>query len=894
MVLWHDDWVYETQTGGQVDSGPTLTPEGALTIAGTFSTKEGVPAMGYALVATPSAEGVRVRCELRKAGELKLMRGVLLHISPSDGFTGAEQVWGRPSWHAPIGKVASGPVEALLFELREGRSVSLAPATFRQAEKDTYGTSKAYRLGLVPSDFDAEETVAAEYTISFADMPDSFPGEVTPMQEPLAIRSVTPSADRVGLYERLELDVDLTATHDNPFDPEDVALDALVTAPSGRTLTVPGFFTLDQRREIQDGHELMIPEGNGAWKVRFAPMEVGRHTYTVRLRDKSGEVASEEASFRAVQGRSKGFVRQSPVDAHYFAHDNGDGFLALGHNLPIYHTSGQLGDEGMRLFAKARENYNRWWMASYGFGLEWMEELGWYRQDAAARIDLVLDLAEELGLYYMMCMDTHQDFREGGWERNPFNAKNGGPCETAGDWFTDETARALYRKRLRYTVARWGYSPNVLCWEFGNEFEGWADSPNSVKLPWHEEMSEYLASIDPWRHLISTSWWGHTGPEEFWRLPSIDIVQTHCYTNDDANVAPRLRGYSLHQWNTFEKPHIFGEFGIRSHSSTADKDPEGWGIHNALWSGLFSFCAGPPAPWWHENYIDKLDLYFHFTALANFADDLPFGTAEWDMMKPTDIEYLDPDREPDTRDAVVRTAQRWGKPAYGRFTVLPDGSVEGDHEPQQLLHGTGHGDLKNPPTFIVDYPHEGQFIVKVGVVSNSGHLRVWVDDGLQLDREFPCGEGLGKGSTYREQWDLWETTYDEDVVIEVPAGLHEIRLENFGDDWMRIGAYTFTDCKVLDTPNVLAAGMESEDVAILWLQNLDSSWYNHAGNGEVNPVDPFTVTLRLPSGSYEVEWWDTWLGRPLRTEELESTRRRLALEFPTLETDVALKLRRVD
>ena len=32
-------------------------------------------------------------------------------------------------------------------------------------------------------------------------------------------------------------------------------------------------------------------------------------------------------------------------------------------------------------------------------------------------------------------------------------------------------------------------------------------------------------------------------------------------------------------------------------------------------------------PWWHENYIDPLNLYFHFTALAQFAKDLPLGTA---------------------------------------------------------------------------------------------------------------------------------------------------------------------------------------------------------------------------------------------------------------------------
>ncbi len=190
----------------------------------------------------------------------------------------------------------------------------------------------------------------------------------------------------------------------------------------------------------------------------------------------------------------------------------------------------------------------------------------------------MLDLAGELGLYYMMCMDTHQDFRERGWERNPVQRRaTAARAKRPRDWFTNPTASELYKKRLRYTVARWGYSPHVLCWEFGNEFEGWADSPDEIKLPWHREMSDYLRSIDPFGHLITTSFWSNTGPEEFWELPNIDIVQTHCYTNDDGNVAEPVRRYCLHQWKRFAKPHIFGEFGIRSHSTHGRQGPQGLG-----------------------------------------------------------------------------------------------------------------------------------------------------------------------------------------------------------------------------------------------------------------------------------------------------------------------------
>jgi hypothetical protein len=138
-------------------------------------------------------------------------------------------------------------------------------------------------------------------------------------------------------------------------------------------------------------------------------------------------------------------------------------------------------------------------------------------------------------------------------------------------------------------------------------------------------MSDYLRSLDPFGHLITTSFWSNTGPDAFWQLPNIDIVQTHCYTNDDGNVALPVREFGLHQWRSYQKPHLFGEFGIRSGAGTEEMDPEGWALHNALWSGLFSFCAGGPMPWWHENWIDPLNLYFHFTAIANFTAGLPLG-----------------------------------------------------------------------------------------------------------------------------------------------------------------------------------------------------------------------------------------------------------------------------
>ena len=893
MFLWHDRWVYETLPGGKVESGPTLQDDGRLTLRGVFSAREQSAPMKFACDMTATVEGVHVRCELEKSGPLPLTNGIWLQLAADRRqFSGTERVWVDPTWHGTVAAPAAGNAAQLLIELKNGRSLCLGRLGYRAVEREASPGSYAYRINLVPGDFEVGKKAVVEYTVGFADMPATFPGQISSVHKPLKIGQVTPSHDRVKLFGKLELLVHVDADYENPFDPDEVRLDATFHSPSGKEQTVPGFFAVDYRREIHAGSEVLLPQSQGDWKVRFSPQETGRYTWRLSLRDRTGQVAGGDGTFTATSAAGPGFVRVSRVDPHYFAFDNGQGYFPIGHNLPIYHTSGQLGDEAMRKFAGAQENFNRWWMSASGLGIEWMERLGWYRQDTAARLDAVLDQAQQLRLYYMLCMDTHQDFREQGWELNPFHAKNGGPCQTPADWFSNEQARKYYRNRLRYTVARWGYSPHVLCWEFGNEFEGWAASPQESQLAWHREMSQLLRSIDPFGHLITTSFWSNTGPEEFWRLRDIDIVQTHCYTNDDGNVAETVRRYGLHQWQKFNKPHIFGEFGIRSHSTTAEKDPQGWAIHNALWAGLFSFCAGGPMPWWHEDYLDKLDLYFHFTALHNFTQDLPLGTARWEPLSTTAPQFVDRSRAPETRDVVLLPSHRWGKAEHDEFVVQRDGTIADGRIPQLLLHGGGHPDLKHPPTFVVEYPQPGEFRVHIGKVSNSGLLRIWMDDELQLEKELPCGEQTGKASVWVPQWKLWETTYDQELSIKVPAGRHRIRVDNFGKDWVEATRFTFAGCQVLDHPNVLVCGMQADTVAILWVQNKDSCWFNHGRPGQVHPVDAFTLGVqRLADGKVSVDWWETWRGGRQSHEDGEIRGGQLLLKFPTLQTDVAVKVR---
>jgi len=56
--------------------------------------------------------------------------------------------------------------------------------------------------------------------------------------------------------------------------------------------------------------------------------------------------------------------------------------------------------------------------------------------------------------------DTRSD-----WNQNPYNVALGGPVGQPALFFSNETARNLFKRRLRYVMARWGYSPAVFSWE---------------------------------------------------------------------------------------------------------------------------------------------------------------------------------------------------------------------------------------------------------------------------------------------------------------------------------------------------------------------------------------------------------------------------------------------
>jgi len=452
------------------------------------------------------------------------------------------------------------------------------------------------------------------------------------------IRSVRPDRSTVAVFERLTLDVDLAADYDNPFDADQVALNAEILTPAGRRYTAPGFLYQPFRRDDAAlRSRRTVPAGDPRWQLRLSFAEPGTHRIIVTLRDRQGRTQARPLFVTVAAADKPGMIRRSPADHRYFVTDRGESWFAVGANVCWGETWSDRGrhvfiyDEWFARYAQAGCNYARLWLAPTWNDLCLVtRESGFDRIDLqrAWHLDYVLERAEAYGLRLMVCIDSFNTLRStqrqhGDWENSPVHPRHGGPVARPRDFFTNPTMRRAYENRLRYLVARYGYSPNVFAWEFFNEVDIIDDYDSRTVAAWHRDMARFLRDIDPYDHLITTSFARPQGDPAVDGLAEMDFVQSHHYQAPD--IAAMLDHDLRTKAAACRKPHFHGEFGI-SHSGqeTGRLDPAGVHLHNGLYAAVVQGHAGVPMTWWWDSYVRPRNLYPQFAALNRWIEGFDF------------------------------------------------------------------------------------------------------------------------------------------------------------------------------------------------------------------------------------------------------------------------------
>jgi hypothetical protein len=739
--------------------------------------------------------------------------------------------------------------------------------------------------------------------MNFALLPLLLAGIVSPYAQhgTLEIRAVRLSAERVDCYDRMEVTVDLSATYNNPFDPEDIALDARITLPDGKSVSVPGFLDRPYQRVFTNGQEKVTPSGESAWRVRFAPGLAGDYSAVIAVRDRTGSRESKPVRFSATRGRDPGFVRVSPRDRRYFEFDNGQAYFPIGENMCWGHKRGTFDyDDWLPALGRTGGNYTRFWLSPCWFTFA-LEKPGKPEQGAgmgqfdlanAWRLDSALDLAKQSGIRVMVCIDSFNILRDQPqydcWKDSPHNAAKGGPLLKPADFWTNAEMDRLYRNKLRYLVARYGADTAVLSWEFWNEVdcigESYATEPVRA---WHERMARYLRGIDPYRHLITTSYGRSEGDPAIDALPELDYVQTHHYGSPDLAVTLARKQVEK---TAYGKPHYVGEIGADAGGARFNDDPTGVQVHDPLWVTLATGGSGLAAPWYWE-LIHTSNLYGLFGAAARFTHGIDWPAEAVHSIVPRLEWQTTPDplpRKDLTLEAGPPTWQRDDGNRPHSVRITRDGAT-GELPLAGIQHGLGgHRDKHNPVTFDVDLPWPTRLLVDVGGVSGWGGaaLRIEVDGQPVVVQDFPNTNPPDKHDTLDQ--------YNRIYAADLPAGHHTARVENTGKDWF-YSSFRFEKAVESQCPPLVAWAVTGKTVALAWTRVEGRTWRRVCALKEQLPPAPPSVLVLpgLAKGKWEAELWDTWAGKPIQSFRVKvpsSGEARIAL--PAIEKDLAVKLRR--
>jgi hypothetical protein len=378
--------------------------------------------------------------------------------------------------------------------------------------------------------------------------------------------SHSPNSETIPLYEVFEITYKHDGEYENPFF--DVTVEVRFTSPSAKTFEVGGFHygsegwpeirVLEERGEERTVEYLH--DRQDTWKTRFAPSEAGRWRYSYTFTNLRGERATGEGSFVCLEGgpRSSGFVRIHPTNPFRFVFEDGSPYFPIGLQDcwgdwtgsgavadktsmegpfrldrddplppgPLFvrgpSNNPQNADVYFRFFSKAGFNLYRFSQKNCSLAL--YRDLDHYNVHEAIMVDELLQLTRLYGLRIFYGLFGF----EPAYNQQP----------------NDRKGMEKVKRFVKYSVDRWG--AYVDFWEFLNE--------QRADRRWYEIMIEYLRSIDPYNHPITTSW---ERPE----LAGIDINAPHWYERERETESDLLTRAKADQWKRRGKPVVVGEQG---------------------------------------------------------------------------------------------------------------------------------------------------------------------------------------------------------------------------------------------------------------------------------------------------------------------------------------------
>ncbi|QMW04586.1 cellulase family glycosylhydrolase [Spirosoma foliorum] len=336
-----------------------------------------------------------------------------------------------------------------------------------------------------------------------------------------------------------------------------------------------------------------------------------------------------------------------------FAQQVGDSSVVISHNNPFYFEKNKklfipiginlcwpetndnsefksMEDYFQKLSAN-KGNYVRIWLSTPFWEIE-KKTPGSYDESKIDRLKKLLLLAHKYNIYIMFCLHHFRNISL--TQRSFYNKVNYSSLfSNINEYFSLDTGKELYIKRASLILNTFSYDSNIIAWELWNEID---TVDGTVWEDWTAYMLQYFSNNFP-KLLFTQSLGSYDDARKentYKNILSLNhnkISQVHRYLDSGARW-PVVRscfmdsvcGQAIFNIRSYHinKPVLLSETGAVEKSHTGPwkyylKDTLGILLHDILFAPYFSGAAGPGHSWHWDQYINKLNLWWHFKRFNN-------------------------------------------------------------------------------------------------------------------------------------------------------------------------------------------------------------------------------------------------------------------------------------
>lgn len=433
----------------------------------------------------------------------------------------------------------------------------------------------------------------------------------------------------IKTYEKFEMALEIPSLRGNFYDESENSVEATFTHQDGTSFKMPGFY-FEPYDFHQTGELIGHSKDENSWRIRSMLRKSGNWNIEISVTHNGESFDFAECSVVVEEGDNpRGILSVEPKVRRNFVFENGELFIPIGQNL-CWHKPIAAKEKQARYINRIVDtasqyglNFIRLWTMYWGLAIKTQncapnDFSG--GQSNAAQLDRIIENLHKNNVYTSLVFFTHGDFSTGAdnhWFECPYNAVNPhGYLDNPEEFWRNEKARKDAKSYIRYIIARYGYSPNIMTWELFNEADNVAKRDFEATEEWHVLMADYVRSIDPYKHMVTTSACFADG--KIARHEAMDFTYIHCYNYPTIDWA---LDFQRKDWANQKRPSIFGEIGFMNfnpHIKESLVAP-----HMSNWAGIMGGSAATGMTWYWEQF-DAADGYSIYRPISEFSKQIPW------------------------------------------------------------------------------------------------------------------------------------------------------------------------------------------------------------------------------------------------------------------------------